>query len=154
VSADQTYTTETARDAAARDQLGDWVTGFLASPGSDNAELAKLLDEAPRWWVGPVQMPLAGLPRLAGPPDHPVLEPVPEDEWRDDVDDLARRIEDGHEPPPVVVSHADGKLMLEDGNHRVEALRRAGRDQTWAVIGFDSPEARDRFIARSEAIAD
>jgi hypothetical protein len=36
-------------------------------------------------------------------------------------------------------------LVLEDGNHRVEALRRAGSNQAWAVIGFVDPEERDRF---------
>jgi hypothetical protein len=52
----------------------------------------------------------------------------------------------------VIVSDQGDHLRLEDGNHRVEALRRAGIDQAWAVIGFGDPEERDRFIARSEAI--
>ena len=57
---------------------------------------------------------------------------VDEDEWRDDVDDLADEVADGREPPPVVVRHEDGQLVLEDGNHRVEAMRRAGRTTAWA----------------------
>jgi hypothetical protein len=149
VSADPKYSTDAARDAARDDALGEWVAAFLASPGSDNPELAELLTDRPRWWVGPVQVPLDQLNRLAGPPDHPVLEPLDEDDWRDDVDDLARSIEGGEEPPPVVVTHDDGKLYLEDGNHRVEAMRRAGGDRAWAVIGFDSEADRDAFIARS-----
>jgi hypothetical protein len=62
---------------------------------------------------------------------------------------LSRRIEAGHEPPPVIASYRNGRLVLEDGNHRVEAARRAGAIQAWTVIGFESPEERDRYVARS-----
>ena len=51
---------------------------------------------------------------------------------------------------PVIVSRNDDQLVLEDGNHRVEAIRRAGADEAWAIIGFESPEARDRFVAELE----
>jgi hypothetical protein len=153
MSSGQEYTTDSAREAAGRDQLEDWVARFLSSPGSDNGGLAHLLTaERPLAWLGPVQLPLDQLHRLAGPPDQPVLTPVEDHEWRDDVDDLARRIEEGHEPAPVIVSHQGDHLRLEDGNHRVEALRRAGIDQAWAVIGFEDPDERERFVARSEAV--
>ncbi|QYG93119.1 ParB N-terminal domain-containing protein [Iamia sp. SCSIO 61187] len=144
------YTTEAARAAAAHDELAEWVAAFLSSPGSDNAALAEQLADQPRWWIGPVEVPLDQLGRLAGPPGHPVVEVVDDHEWRDDVDDLAQQVEDGQEPAPVIATHTDDGLKLEDGNHRVEALRRAGVDRAWTVIGFDDPEARDRFIARSE----
>ena len=153
MSTDETYSTEGARAAAARDELGDWVARFLASPGSDNGALAHLLTtEQARSWLGPVQIPLDQLHRLAGPADQPVLTPVDDDAWRDDVDDLAQRIKEGHEPAPVIVSHKGDHLMLEDGNHRIEALRRAGVDQAWAIVGFENPEQRDRFIVQSEAV--
>jgi hypothetical protein len=134
-----------ARAAAARGELEDWVAEFLASPGSDNAPLGEQLTNRPRWWLGPVQVPLMQLHRLAGPPGEPVLCPVDEDYWRDDVDDLEEKVREGWEPPPVIVSYREGQLVLEDGNHRVEGMRRTGSDQTWAVIGFDDPEERDRF---------
>ena len=35
--------------------------------------------------------------------------------------------------------------MLEDGNHRVEGVRRTGADEVWAVIGFDSEADRAAF---------
>ena len=145
------YSVESARRAAERDELGDWVADFLASPGSDNAALAEQLLETPRWWLGPLHLPTNRLHRLAGPEDAPVIEVVDEDDWRDDVEDAAERIEDGWEPPPVVVSHKDGQLVLEDGNHRVEALRRAGTDLTWAVISFEDPDERDAFVAPDPA---
>ena len=154
MSDDHEYSVQSAREAAERGELDAWVARFLASPGSDNAALAEKLTEQPRWWLGPVLVPTDQLQRLAGPPDAPVLCPVDDDYWRDDVDDMAERIEDrenGWEPPPVIDSHRDGGLVLEDGNHRVEGLRRAGRDHAWAVIGFDDPAERDRFVAPSPA---
>ena len=148
---DEDFTTESAREAAARDELDGWVSRFLASPGSDNPVLGEMLSDPPRSWLGPVEIPLDQLNRLAGPPGHPVLEEVDDHEWRDDVDDLADVIEDGHEPAPVVASYRDGDLVLEDGNHRVEALRRAGEDRAWAVIAFDDDATRDQFVERSES---
>jgi hypothetical protein len=151
MSEDHDYSVETARAAAERDELGAWVADFLASPGSDNAPLAAKLSEPPRWWLGPVQLPLDRLNRLAGPPDAPVLRPMDDDSWRDDVDEMAERIGDEWEPPPVIVTYQDGDLVLEDGNHRVEGIRRAGRECAWAVVGFEDPEERDRFVASGPA---
>jgi hypothetical protein len=150
MSTSEEFSIVAARAAAERDELGDWVARFLASPGSDNAALAAALSEKPLWWLGPVEVPLDRLNRLAGPPGEPVLTAVDDDYWRDDVDDLAQRVEGGAEPPPVIATYQDGQLMLEDGNHRVEALRRAGESQAWTVVGFEDPEERDRFLARSE----
>jgi hypothetical protein len=145
------YTVASAREAADRDDLATWVADFLASPGSDNAELGRQLTETERWWLGPLQLPIDQLHRLAGPPGAPVIEVVDEDEWRPDVEDAAERIESGWEPPPVIVSHRAGQLVLEDGNHRVEGLRRANTDLTWAVIAFDDPDERDAFVAPDPA---
>ena len=140
---------DAARAAAERDELGEWVADFLASPGSDNAALA---DEARR--AGPLlARPGAGAVRPAAPPGRPAGDPVletwDEDDWRDDVEDLAEKVEEGWEPPPVVASYRDGQLVLEDGNHRVEGMRRSGEDETWVVIGFADPEERDRFTVPS-----
>lgn len=149
----QEYTVATARRAAERDELATWVADFLASPGSDNAPLAELLADPPRTWIGPVRLPIDQLHRLAGPPDHPVLCPVDEDFWRDDVGELAEKVEEGWEPPPTVVTFRDDQLVLEDGNHRAEGLRRAGEDEVWAVVSFESRDERDRFLARAADVA-
>ena len=145
----QRFTIDSAREAAERDELGAWVARFLASPGSDNAPLGHALTHPPRTWIGPLPVPLDQLNRLAGPIDHPVVEPVDDDEWRDDVDDLADMIEQGLELPPMVVTFRDGQLHLEDGNHRVEGIRRTGKTEAWCVVSFEDPEERDRFIESS-----
>jgi hypothetical protein len=147
----QRYTVASAREAAARDELGEWVAAFLSSPGSDNAALAELLSEPPRWWLGPVQLPLNRLHRLAGPPGEPVLCTMDDEEWGDNVEAMEHKVEDGWEPPPVIVSFRRGQLVLEDGNHRVESLRRAGEEQTWAVVGFEDRAEREAFDASAYA---
>jgi hypothetical protein len=141
----QEFSLEAARRAAERDELGQWVARFLASPGSDNAELAEQLSERHQAWLGPVLLPHDRLHRLAGPPDAPVLCPIDEDDWRPDVEEMGEKVEDGWEPPPVIASWRGDHLALEDGNHRVEGLRRAGVDEVWTVIGFEDPAERDRF---------
>jgi hypothetical protein len=139
------YSVDAARAAAERDELGDWVAEFLSSPGSDNGALAAALTTRLRWWLGPVLVPLDRLNRLAGPPGEPVMYPVDDDYWRDDVEDLEDKVRDGWDPPPVIASWRDGRLILEDGNHRVEGVRRAGEREAWTVVGFDDPGERERF---------
>ena len=139
------YSVGSARAAAQQDQLAAWVTQFLASPGSDNSVLAEQLCRELGWWAGPVQLPIDQIYRLAGPPGDPVLCPVDEDYWDGRVDALDELAEKGRDPPPVIVAHRSGQFTLEDGNHRVEAIRRAGRQLAWAVVGFAQQEERDHF---------
>jgi hypothetical protein len=141
------YSLDSARQAAERDELAAWVAEFLASPGSDNAPLAEILAQRPGNWAGPVSLPIDQLNRLAGPPGAPVLEEVAEDEWRDDVEELKERVEEGWEPPPLIVTCKDDEFLVEDGNHRIEGLRRAGIEEAWSIVNFEDPAARDRFLA-------
>lgn len=143
------YTVSDARAAAADGRLEAWITEFLASAGSNNEELGQLLADESLWWLGPVLLPLDRLGRLAGPPGHPVVREVEDHEWRDDVADLADKVADAHEPAPVIARQDGDGYYLEDGNHRVEAVRQAGEDHVWAIVGFDSEAARDEFIART-----
>lgn len=144
-SIEHEYSVASAQDASERGELNRWVADFLASPGSDNAELGAMLAERPESWLGPLRLPIDHLCRLAGPADAPVLEVVEEDEWRDDVAELADHIEAGFEPPPVIVTYRDEQLVVEDGNHRIEALRRAGYEHAWALVNFEDPAQRSRF---------
>jgi hypothetical protein len=141
------FTLDSARRAAELDALASWVRRFLSSPDSDNAVLGNQLTSEERWWIGPLPLPIDSLHRLAGPAEDPVLVAVDDDYWRDDVGDMADKVsDDGWQPPPVVVTYRNDQLELEDGNHRVEALRRAGVDVAWAVIGFEHLDDRERFV--------
>ena len=145
--AEHDFSRDSAIEAADRDDLGAWVADFLSSPGSDNAALAHKLTEGNPSWLGPVQLPIDQLHRLAGPEGDPVLEVVEDDEWRDDVDEMAGKIDDGWEPPPMIVTFRDEQLMLEDGNHRVEGLRRAGHTEAWSIVRFEDDEHREEFLS-------
>lgn len=130
---DTDFTVSGARSAADEGRLDRWVADFLASPGSDNADLADTLLREMTQWRGPVRLPFSELHRLGGPPDEPTLARLDDDDL-DTVEDMGDSIDDGWDPPPLIVTHRGGQLVVEDGNHRVEGLRRAGESDYWAVV--------------------
>src|SRR6187397_2152906 len=137
-----------ARRAADSDETALWVGDFLASRGSDNAVLAAALAQREHWWLGPISLPLDALTRLAGP-EHDVLVPVDDNEWEHDVAEMEESVEDGWEPPPLLAEFQNGQLLLQDGNHRYEALERAGARRAWVLVYFDDPGAWERFARTS-----
>lgn len=141
------FTIAGARASAADDDLAVWIRDFLASPGSDNAVLAAELFEQDRSWIGPIELRFDELNRLAGPPDQPALAPLKDDDL-ERVNDMEESLDDGWEPPPLIVTCHDGEFTVEDGNHRIEGLRQAGRDRYWSVVGLDDDRQRDRFLDR------
>ena len=87
--------------------------------------------------------------RLAGPPGEPALSPLDEDDL-ETVDEMQDSFEDGWEPPPLIATYRDGQLVLEDGNHRAEGLRRIGERDVWVLISFEDPAERDAFSLEAE----
>jgi hypothetical protein len=129
------------------EEIARWVGDFLASRGSDNAPLAAALATEPHWWFGPVRLRTTELEPLAGPDDDTLCD-VPPSEWEEDVDAMRQSLGDGWEPPPLLVEWRDGRLLLQDGNHRHEALLRAGEPDAWVLAYFPSLDDRDAFAAR------
>ena len=148
MTADDPYSVESAKRAADAGCLAEWVTTFLAGPGSDNEALAAHLAFGGATFLGPVRLALDDLHPLAGPEDHDVTIPVPEQEWDDEVDAMDESLARGWEPPPLLVSYRDGAYVLEDGNHRHDALRRAGTTHAWAVLVFWDESERSAFASR------
>ena len=136
MSADDPFSVEEARRADEAGRLAEWVTTFLSSPGSDNEPLAADLALRGASFLGPVRLALDDLRPLAGPDDHDVTIPVPGTVWDKKVDAMEESLARGWEPPPLLVSYRGGEYVLEDGNHRHDALRRAGAAHTWAVLVF------------------
>ncbi|MGZ8765631.1 MAG: hypothetical protein ACXW2C_08070 [Acidimicrobiia bacterium] len=148
---DRRFDLGSARRAAERDETALWVGDFLASAGSDNEVLAAALALREHWWVGPLALPVEELVRLAGPEDD-ALVPIDDDAWEDDVCAMEESVEEGWEPPPLLAEHQNGRLLLQDGNHRYEALVRAGAKHAWVLVYFDDAADRDAFArARSDA---
>lgn len=128
------FSVEAARAAADDGALAAWVADFLSSPGSDNADLAESLADEMSSWIGPVELPFDRLHRLAGPAHQPTLDRLDEDDL-ETVESMEDSIDDGWDPPPLLVSLNGSQLVVEDGNHRIEGLRRAGSSSYWAIIG-------------------
>ena len=133
------FSVDSARQAQQRGELAAWVRAFLASPGSDNAALGHHLAETTAAWAGPIRLRFDELARLAGPPDQPTVSRLTDDDV-DTVEDMNDSIDDGWEPPPLIVTCHDAEYKVEDGNHRVEGLRRAGHSDYWAIVGFDDEQ--------------
>jgi hypothetical protein len=146
------FSVESARLAEQRGQLDEWVAAFLRSPGSDNAVLAEELSGRKSSWCGPLRLPFDELQRLAGPADQPTLTRLGDDDIGT-VEEMGERIDDGWEAPPLVVSYRDSQLFVEDGNHRIEGLRRNGLGDYWAVVGFDDEDQRTAFLAQRDTVA-
>jgi hypothetical protein len=140
------FSLASAQAAAAADRTAIWVGDFLASRGSDNSVLAAALAQDRHWWVGPIEVPLDELVRLAGPEDD-VLVPITPGQWEGDVEEMERSIDEGWEPPPLLAEYQDGRLLLQDGNHRYEALTRAGAEHAWVLVFFADRAERDAFRA-------
>ena len=96
-----------------------------------------------------VEIPLDDLVRLAGPEDD-ALVPIDGDVWEDDISSMEESVEDGWEPPPLLAEYQDGSLLLQDGNHRYEALSRTDAPSAWVLVYFDD-EASYREYQRTRA---
>ncbi|MEO6469915.1 MAG: hypothetical protein ABIP21_12520 [Acidimicrobiia bacterium] len=142
---DTRFDLRSAQRAAERDEVARWVGELLASPGSDNEILAAALALKQHWWLGPVEIPLDDLVRLAGPEDD-ALVPIDDDEWEADISTMEESVEEGWEPPPLLAEHQDGRLLLQDGNHRYEALSRSGAPTAWVLIYFDDEASYRKYL--------
>jgi hypothetical protein len=139
---DGDFTVQSASQAARVGELAEWVADFLASDGSDNAELGEELQDRYPIWFGPVEIPFNRLHRLAGPPDQPVLERLGHDDL-EAVESMEDSIDEGWAPPPFVATWQNDHLVLEDGNHRAEGIRRSGQDGYWCIVGVETTEERE-----------
>ena len=143
---DAEFSLASARHAADEGRLAEWVVDFLASPGSSNSALAAAFAMSGARYVGPIRFALGRLTPMAGPIGDDVVVPVAEEVWESEVEAMEHSIEQGWHPPPLLVSHHDGKYYLEDGNHRYETLRRTGATYAWIILLFLDEAERDLFL--------
>ena len=58
------------------------------------------------------------------------------DIFYDYVGEMAKSLQNGWEPPPLIVQYVKGVLSLRDGNHRYEALKKCGYDSYCVILWF------------------
>ena len=149
---DHKFSLASAKRASNEGRLAEWVSDFLASPGSGNPALAAALAMRGATYLGPIRFALDRLTPMAGPDGDDVIVPVSKEDWESDVEGMEHSIDQGWHPPPLIVSHRHGKYFLEDGNHRCDTLRRAGTAQAWTILLFADQEERDRFLNDHEGV--
>jgi hypothetical protein len=147
------FTVRGARAAAERGELDDWVHEFLTTDGlGTNLPMATGLRLQPRWWLGPVRVPLASLDRICGPePDMPYRTTI--NAWNERVSSIMAAAMDPEALPPLILEYTEAGLQLCDGNHRHEALRRLGEEAVWAIVWCNS-EDQHRSIRGTDGPTD
>jgi hypothetical protein len=60
---------------------------------------------------------------------------------------MREELEGGWEPPPLLAQYRDGRLLLQDGNHRYEALAGVHESHAWTLVFFDDPADQGAFLA-------
>ena len=60
---------------------------------------------------------------------------------------MEESLDEGWRPPPLLAEYQGGRLLLQDGNHRFEALVRAGETHAWTLVYFDTRRDLDEFRA-------
>lgn len=132
-----------AFEAAQRGEIEAWVHEYLLTVGR-NAPFSEGLRLAPRFWAGPLEAPLSDLICCCGP--QPEMEYVVDQAaYNRHVDRMVESIRAGWQPAPLIASYDGGILSVRDGNHRHEALRRAGFRQYWTIVWFNDPKDRAEF---------
>jgi len=139
------WTMGSALEYARAGRIENWVHEFLRQDGNNKA-LSEGLKLCPRHYLGPIQFDIGKLSRCAGPePGMKYRGSVSSFESR--VRNIQDAIAAGFDLPPLIVNYSGGRLELNDGNHRLEALNRSGR-QHFGVIFWTTERAEMAALSK------
>ncbi len=111
-------------------RLADWVHTYLCSEASNPGLAEVLISRVTHFQLEKV--PLVSLERIIGP--EPSMKYVEKSElFEKRVFELRTALEQGAKFPPLIVTDIWTKNSVSDGGHRLEALRRSGREEYWIV---------------------
>jgi hypothetical protein len=113
-------------------KIEEWVHAFLNSVG-DNVPFSEGLKLEKRYWTGPLLISIDKLKRCCGPEPGMEYYNAPED-WEPCIKKFQDLIRNGWDMPPLIVQHEGDKLIVSDGNHRLEAMRREGIYKCWIIV--------------------
>ena len=147
---DRTLTS--ARAFADAGRLEEWIHQYLLSDGN-NVPFSEGLKMMPRFYLGPVQVPLCMLTRCCGP-EESMKWRVDPGHFEHKVAHLQEAIRHDSDMPPLIVhyyfSETDGQpeFELNDGNGRFEAYSRLGYTQAHVIFWLTAPEELADFRNR------
>lgn len=129
---DMKFTINEAVSYSKDGRIEEWVHLFLNSVGG-NPPFSQGLKLEKRYWLGPVHIEISKLKRCCGPEPEMQFH-NPRDEWEFEIEKFRELIRSGWDMPPLIVQHEGDDLVINDGNHRIEAMSREGYDKCWAII--------------------
>jgi len=134
------FTVHDAARASATGRLAEWVREFLHAqyPHAIPADRSPPQDGT---WYGPVIFPLARLERTPSGDLHDGQA------WVQRVGGMVAGLQEGWGPPPLIVQCRNGKLNIQDGNHRRAALLANGETHYYVIFHFAAPSDRLAFDA-------
>ena len=133
-----TFNLHTARQYSEAGRLADWLHTYLNTGRWANKALSDGLKLQTRWWVGPIELPLADLERVCGPEANMEFR-VDAAGWEKYVALLMNSFSALENYPPLIVHYHEGRMTIRDGNHRYEAFHRLKLQSCYVFIWFDSP---------------
>ncbi|WP_238322709.1 ParB N-terminal domain-containing protein [Gorillibacterium massiliense] len=143
------FTAEEAIQFSKYGCIEEWVHIFLKTIGN-NSSFSDGLKLQKRYWLGPIQLSVSELQRCCGPEEHMEYH-NPLDDWEKHIETFCDLIQKGWEYPPLIVQHLEGKLIIRDGNHRHEALRRLHYQNCWVILwDSDNPSNLSRWSRLDE----
>lgn len=113
-------------------KIEEWVHLFLNSHGG-NAPFSEGLKLHKRYWLGPLQIDINKLRRCCGPEPNMKYFSNPCD-WENEIKKFQELLKNGTEMPPLIVQHEGNDLIVNDGNHRLETMKREGTKKCWVII--------------------
>jgi hypothetical protein len=129
---DMKFNVEEAIEFSKEGKIEEWVHLFLNSVGK-NVPFSEGLKLMKRYWIGPVLITLDKLQRCCGPEEDMEYK-VDSCGWEHHISRFQQLIQDGWDMPPLIVQHDNNQLIVNDGNHRLEAMKREGYEMCFVII--------------------
>ncbi len=125
-------TLQAALDYKKKNQIEDWIHLFLHDEG-DNIPFSTGLKLEKRIFLGPIKMPLSLFKRCCGPEKH-LKYIIDKDGFEQKVEAIQKRFKNGWDMPPLIINYIHDEFVLNDGNHRYEALIREKVEEYYVII--------------------
>lgn len=133
------WSTQIAQQYAEQGRTEEWVDSYLRAGKWANIGLADGLKKAPRWWIGPLLVPLDEMVQTCGPAAGMKYQET-QKSWEHKTQVISQSLAEPSTLPPVILESKEGALYLRDGNHRHGVAQEKKWESMSALIWFNSEE--------------